>query len=217
MRVLLIAANTEQLNMLTLPLGLGLVAAATRRAGHQVTFLDLLTAAEPLAEIRAAIHTAEPEVIGISVRNIDDQSRAQPRMLLEKVRDVVAECRAHSSAPIVLGGPGYSIFPAAVLAYLEADIGVWGEGEEVFPALVDRLERGEEPTGLPGVLVRDGPAPMERASVSALDDVPLWDDVLQASLSPGQPGVWLPLQCRRGCPNACSYCSTERIQGRQIR
>jgi hypothetical protein len=45
MRVLLIAANTEQIIMFTLPLGLGLLAAATRRAGYEVTFLDLLIVA----------------------------------------------------------------------------------------------------------------------------------------------------------------------------
>ena len=82
MRVLLIAANTEHINMLTLPLGLGLLAAATRRAGHDVTFLDLLTVADPLAEVRNSIEAANPEAIGISVRNIDDQSCANPRIVL---------------------------------------------------------------------------------------------------------------------------------------
>jgi radical SAM superfamily enzyme YgiQ (UPF0313 family) len=217
MRVLLIAANTEQINMFTLPLGLGLVAAATRKAGHQVTFLDLLTAPDPLAAVRKGIAAANPEVIGISVRNIDDQARLSPRMLVEKVREVIAECRIHGTAPIVVGGPGYSIFPVETLAFLDADIGVWGEGEEVFPALLARLERGEEPLGLPGVLRRGDPAPSERASVERLDELPLWDDILSASLSPAVPELWIPLQSRRGCPNQCSYCSTELIQGRQIR
>jgi radical SAM superfamily enzyme YgiQ (UPF0313 family) len=216
-KTLLIAANTEHINMLTLPLGLGVVAGATRRAGHEVAFLDLLTVADPPAAIAEAIDAAAPEAIGISVRNIDDQSRIAPRMLLDKVREVIAACRAHSTAPIVIGGPGYSIFPVETLAFLDADIGVWGEGEEVFPALLDRLERGEDPRGLPGVLMRGDPMPAERASVSQLDSVPLWDDALSAPLSPGEPGLWIPLQSRRGCPNGCSYCSTERIQGRQIR
>jgi len=217
MRVLLIAANTEQINMLTLPLGLGLVAAATRQAGHDVTFLDLLTVGDPLEAVRERIETVNPEVIGISVRNIDDQSRSDPRMLVEKVREVVAECRRHSKAPVVVGGPGFSIFPVETLAYLNADIGVWGEGEEVFPALLERLRRGEDPHSLRGVLMRGDPIPAERASVEHLDEVPLWDDDLSASLSPGAPDLWVPIQSRRGCPNQCSYCSTERIQGRRIR
>ena len=36
MRILLISANTERLNMPTLPRGLACVAAAVRRAGHEV-------------------------------------------------------------------------------------------------------------------------------------------------------------------------------------
>ena len=42
MRVLLISANREEINMPTLPMGLGCVAAAARRAGHDVAFLDLM-------------------------------------------------------------------------------------------------------------------------------------------------------------------------------
>ena len=42
MKVLLISANTEQINMPTLPLGLACVAAATRKAGHDVAYLDLM-------------------------------------------------------------------------------------------------------------------------------------------------------------------------------
>ncbi|MDY0311252.1 MAG: hypothetical protein RBR20_03925 [Desulfobacterales bacterium] len=42
MRVLLISANTETLNLPTMAMGLGAVAAATRAAGHSVRFLDLM-------------------------------------------------------------------------------------------------------------------------------------------------------------------------------
>ena len=43
MRVLLISANREDINMPALPMGLGCVAAAVQQAGHEVKFLDLLT------------------------------------------------------------------------------------------------------------------------------------------------------------------------------
>jgi hypothetical protein len=40
MNVLLISANREDINMLTLPMGLACIAAAVEKAGHAVRFLD---------------------------------------------------------------------------------------------------------------------------------------------------------------------------------
>ena len=42
MRVLLISANIERMNILPLPLGPALVAAACRKAGHDVVLLNLM-------------------------------------------------------------------------------------------------------------------------------------------------------------------------------
>ena len=55
MRVLLVSANTERLSMVSLPLGLGLVAAAARRVGHDVALLDLLAEEDAPAAVRRAI------------------------------------------------------------------------------------------------------------------------------------------------------------------
>jgi radical SAM superfamily enzyme YgiQ (UPF0313 family) len=168
-KVLLISSNTERINMVTIPLGLGLVAAATRRAGHDVTFLDLLNEKDPDAAIRGAIEAARPDVIGISVRNIDDQNRDNPRFLLEQVKPVVEACRAWAPAAIVLGGAGYSIFPEAALAYLGADFGVSGDGEAAFPALLERLQAGGDPCDVPGVWVAGRRARSGRLAAGDLD------------------------------------------------
>jgi radical SAM superfamily enzyme YgiQ (UPF0313 family) len=215
-RVLLLSANTERLNMVSLPLGLGLVAAATRAAGHEVTFVDLLAATDVRAAVGEALAAARPDVVGISVRNIDDQSRDCPRFLLAQVQSVVEACRAGSTAPIVLGGAGYSIFPDEALAYLGADFGVAGDGEVAFVALLDRLARGADPAGIPGVhLPGRGGAPV--IAPGHLDALPLWDEGLTRVADPADRSLWVPVQSRRGCPNDCSYCSTASIQGRTIR
>jgi radical SAM superfamily enzyme YgiQ (UPF0313 family) len=214
-RVLLISANAERVNMVALPLGMGLVAAATRAAGHEVTCVDLLAAADPPAAVRAAVAAARPDVIGVSVRNIDDQSREAPRSLLARVRGVIDACRAASTAPIVLGGAGFSIFPRQALAYLGGDCGVAGDGERAFPELLARLARGDDPADIPGVWTAAGGTPP--AFAGDLDDLPLWDESLAAAADPADPSLWIPVQSRRGCPNDCSYCSTAAIQGRAVR
>ncbi len=151
MRVLLISANTETINMVPLPLGLNCVAVAARNAGHDIRLLDLMGGADIRRIIRDAIEGTKPEVIGISVRNIDNQSMAEPKFLLEPVRDTVAVCRAFSGAPIVVGGAGFSIFPEAALRYLQADLGICGEGEVAFTMLLQALERGGELSAIPGL------------------------------------------------------------------
>lgn len=216
MRVLLVSSNTERINMVAIPLGLGLVTAAVRRAGHEVTFLDLIGAPDPGSAVARAIAEGRPEVIGISVRNIDDQDRGSPHFLLAQVRSVVAACRAAASAPIVLGGAGYSIVPGAMLDYLGADFGVCGDGEEAFPALLDCLGAGRDPAGVPGVCVA-GEATSAPSFIGDLDRCPTWDEALTSVIAPQPADLWIPVQTRRGCPNDCSYCSTASIQGRRIR
>ncbi len=217
MKVLLISANRERINMLTMPLGLGLVAAATRRAGHRVAFLDLVRETDAGAAIRDAVAAHQPEVIGISVRNVDDQCRLQPRFLLDQAKSAVDECRRWAKAPIVVGGAGYSIFPDAALAYLGADFGIAGDGEVAFPELLERLGRGEDPSDLPGVHAPGGSARETRHHPATLDDLPLWDEALEAGVDRSAADLWVPVQSRRGCPNDCSYCSTAAIQGRGFR
>jgi radical SAM superfamily enzyme YgiQ (UPF0313 family) len=217
MKVLLISANTERINMVTIPLGLGLVAAATRRAGHEVSFLDLLGMEDIPATVAATIEKTEPEVIGISIRNIDDQNYLAPRFLLEKARETIETCRAHSSARIVLGGAGFSIFPHAVLRYLGADYGIRGDGETAFPALLERLSGGLDPRGVEGIHVAGEIIDGGRAVAQDLDGLPLWDEALASYARFGAQEIWVPVQSRRGCPNACSYCSTSRVQGSAFR
>jgi radical SAM superfamily enzyme YgiQ (UPF0313 family) len=217
MRVLLISANTETINMPTLPWGLLCVATAAREAGHEVGVTDLMMHGDPPAVLAGAIDDLKPRVIGISVRNIDDQTRAKPVFLLEKVREVIAVCRAHSSAPLVLGGAGFSIFPQPVLDYLQADIGLQGEGEIAFPELLRRTERGETLSGTPNLYVRGEGFQGERLFAEDLDSLPLPEDNLLAPYLRLAQDLWIPLQTRRGCGMNCSYCSTSLIEGHGLR
>ncbi len=171
MRVLLISANTDTISMPTLPLGAAGVAAATRSAGHDVALLNLMFEEDPNSSVKHSIEHFRPDVIGVSVRNIDDQNMAEPRFLLAPVKEVITNCRSLSEAPIVLGGAGYSIFPQSALDYLGADVGVQSEGEVVFPLLVDRLGKGREVSDLPGVHLssRFSSFPRKRESTAGMD------------------------------------------------
>ena len=216
MRVLLISANTERMNILPLPLGAALVAAATRRAGHDVLLLNLMFEGDTQSAIQNCLEGFRPEVIGISVRNIDDQNMADPKFLLPGVREVVAMCRSLCAATVVVGGAGYSIFPESALRYLGADLGIQGDGETTFPLLLERLAKGTPVCGLPGLYLPGQPPP-NRTFAGNLDELPLPEPELWIPFVSGNREIWVPVQSRRGCDLDCSFCSTSIIEGRALR
>jgi radical SAM superfamily enzyme YgiQ (UPF0313 family) len=195
MNVLLISANTETTNMPPLPLGAACVAAALEKAGHETHLVNLMSSGDPESAVRQSIEEYRPDVIGISVRNIDDQNMQAPRFLLPAVKETVAVCRKHSKARIVAGGAGFSIFPEAARKYLGVDAGIAGEGEAAFPGLL---------AGRP-------------AAPGGLNDFPLPVPDRWIPRGPDRAELRIPVQTRRGCPLDCSYCSTSLIEGRALR
>lgn len=217
MKVLLVSANTEPINMPIIPVGLGAVATATADAGHEVELVDLMGMGDTWPVIEEAISRVEPDVIGISVRNIDDQHMENARFLLDPVKAVISDCRSLLNVPIVLGGAGYSVFPVSALAYLNADLGIQGEGEMAFPALLRVMEEGADLSGVPGLHIAGSEAPARRRFVRSLDLLPLPDADLWTLPLLTTQNMWMPVQTRRGCPMGCNYCSTLHIEGSIIR
>ncbi len=220
MRVLLISANTEVINMPVLPLGTAYIAAAADAAGHEVKMLNLMAQQKDTRTLlEEAIRDFSPRVIGISVRNIDDQYMETTKFLLEPVKAIVAVCRSLTEVPIVLGGPGYSIFPKSALAYLKADMGIQGEGEKSFVMLLERLEQHADISDIPGLWLPETGLGKKACPSRHLDDFHSPLPNIHLSLPPAlkDEEIWIPFQTRRGCPMNCSYCSTASIEGRIMR
>lgn len=217
MRVLFISANREDINMPTLPMGLGCVAAATQKDGHDVRFIDLLTVDDIRAVIDKTIDEFAPEVIGISVRNIDDQVMDSTQFMLDQAKEAVALCRSRSPAPIVLGGAGYSIFPQSALAYVGADMGIQGEGEAAFTDLLKRIRQQSDLSKVPGLYLPGRGLQAKRTYIKNLDNLPFPEPALLLPAGLQKERYWLPFQTRRGCPLDCTYCSTATIEGHRLR
>jgi radical SAM superfamily enzyme YgiQ (UPF0313 family) len=213
-QILLISATNDVGGVIPLPLGLACVGASAERAGHDVHLL-MCDSHSVHSTIQQQLEQFSPDVIGVSVRNIDDQNMQSPRFLLESLRSVIAACRAFSSAPIVLGGAGYSIFPESALAYLGADFGICGEGEAAFPALLSWLKNGRRASPPPSTYFANRSSTPPEFALD-LDGFPLPEPRLWLDI-PDSKRMRIPVQTRRGCAMDCIYCSTSTIEGRPVR
>jgi len=216
MNILLISANRTSVNMPVFPLGLAYLAASLREERHEVTVLDLLDERAPETTIVETIGAFDPRLIGLSVRNIDNQDPFHSEFFLPAIRSLVRTCRKASAAPIVIGGAGYSIFPHAALDFLEADYGVVGEGERALCRIARALEAGGEVAAVPGVIQRHRPAMRRRGFIRRLDGIalPARQSLDTARYRAAGP---MPIQGKRGCHRTCLYCSSPLIEGRSVR
>jgi radical SAM superfamily enzyme YgiQ (UPF0313 family) len=175
-----------------------------------VVDLNFAGSDEPLVE---ALVWLQPEVVGVSIRNVDNAEGNNTCSFVGEVARVVQTIRAHGSATIILGGGGFSIFPQAFLQQVHADYGIVGEGERVG-ALLSALQNGQGTEGLPGVVRRGGPA--QRPG-------PWTGPFAREITSPATVGEYvrwggmLNLQTKRGCPFLCTYCTYPTIEGRRLR
>lgn len=130
---------------------------------------------------------------------------------LPRVSDSLALLATLDPPPFVIaGGPHPSARPEAVLR-LGAQAVVVGEGEAALPTLVERLQAGGSPVGLPGVVTlgEDGhPIRGLRPRPVDLDEIPPMGIVHRR---------FAPVEITRGCPCACSFCQTTFLFGGRMR
>ncbi len=160
MRILLIATNRHRrlmsrMNAQPVPIGLAYIAGHLDLDRHQLRILDLMFADDYLAEVENTVNEYQPDLIGVSLRNLDNSSYMDPQWALPITKEVVDKLHSITTAPVVVGGPAFSLLPRECFSYLEPDIGIAGDGGEAFAQLTDCLESGEDFQHLPGVVSRN--------------------------------------------------------------
>ena len=238
LRVLLIQApSVEGLHSeIVAPLGLAVVAAAARGGGHHVDLLDLNLHADPMPALTDEITRSAPHVVGVGLRNIDPLANRRHSYLPAFAAVLATVRRTVPGAPLVVGGPGFSMFSTEIMEkYPEIDIGVMLEGETTFPEILRCVERTtphgrrrllREAAGLPGTIVRveEDPtvlvagAKRRRLPQTSLDQVRAW--LPELALDYSDSSSYAPaagIETKRGCPHQCSYCVYPALQGTRIR
>ena len=200
------------------PLGLAYLSGALK--GHEVTVLDPNACDNPFEKVKKTISETNPDVIGLSLRNIDTAISTDVYSFFnsfESLTKLVHENR--SDAKIVVGGTGFSIFPREIMErFAELDYGLFLEGEETFPKLLENLDNPER---VPSVFYRKDGKVRFTGKGSLVDfgalDAPLRDlkglDLEWYRKIPHSIGV----QTKRGCAFRCAYCTYPYLQGRNVR
>ena len=216
MRVLIVATNRERVPMPVVPIGACIVAAAAEEAGHEVRLVDLMWVRRPKRVLARALRDFQPEIVGLSVRNMDDTAWLRSNFYLGDARGYVRQVKAHG-VPAIVGGACLGVHPGPITAYLEADAGIWGDGEEAFVQLLERARQGQPWHDVDGVVtVPEGGEPRvnPQRMVSDIGTVPRsrvwrWLDYDRYAPNNGP----LPIQARRGCVFDCDYCTYKAIEG----
>ena len=212
MKVLLVSANIFTEPYAVYPMGLDYVAKAISD-NHKVKISDL-NDLKDFDSIKEVIKDFLPDIIGISIRNIDNTDTNDPKGFINNYKKIVDLIRNYSKSPIVLGGSGFTIFPMEVLEALRADYGIIGEGER-FSLLLNAIEKRENVLSIPGVITRENkaqiPKPLDKSFAAHIDRT---HSHLKFYL---KKGGMLNLQTKRGCNFKCIYCTYPHIEGSKLR
>jgi radical SAM superfamily enzyme YgiQ (UPF0313 family) len=216
-RVLLVSTNRERSPQPVLPNGVACVASALDAAGHEVHVLDLCFADDAVGVARREAQRLRPDVIGVSIRNIDNSDTIALRHYTPEAAEVLAALRvAAPGAPVLAGGAAFGVAPESLFRELGVDYAVAGDGERASTALVDALAAGRPVGSVPGLVRRTGDRvvftpPGEDADLDALPRARIhrWLDVARYQ----RHGATVPVQTKRGCVYKCVYCTYRNVEG----
>jgi hopanoid C-3 methylase len=193
------------------PLGLELVAAAVRQAGHQVQLIDLQV--ETHKDYARLLDHWQPDVVAFSCNYLAN---------VPEIVDLAKLTRARRPGTFVfVGGHSASFIAQELLEHAGGAIDciLKGEGEASVAALLEAVEHDRRAiVKVPGVLTHDGEGPPARL-VDNLDALMPARDLLRhrRRYFLGTLDPCASIEFARGCPWDCSFCSAWTFYGRSYR
>jgi radical SAM superfamily enzyme YgiQ (UPF0313 family) len=223
MRILLINTNQERWPIPAAPIGLSLVASSLRKAGHELRVIDrmfLFSKKQEESTFTEIIREFKPELIGISIRNVDNTCMSALRYYLPEIKEVVTFLKGLTEVPFVVGGPGYSLFPVEALKYLGLEFGIQGEGEVASVQLAQALTNGNPSfSQISGLVYRENGS-FKTNQPTLIPDLEVMEPAAFDLLNYKkyiQKKSYIGLQTKRGCAFKCIYCEHPRIDGKKYR
>jgi radical SAM superfamily enzyme YgiQ (UPF0313 family) len=216
MKILLTSVNREKMPYPVFPLGLAYLAEVLKEEGYRTEVLDFCFCQDPSSDLRDALQRFQPDLVGLSLRNLDNLTYPTSVSYLKELEEVIQVCRQSSSARLIIGGSGFSLAPRELLQQLEVDYGIVGEGEEIFLQLVKCVERGEPISPSPHLLIKEKPFP-DTIGGARVFPIKAPDRTLFETRRYLEKGGMGNIQTKRGCPFSCIYCTYPLLEGKEVR
>ena len=202
------------------PIGLVSLAGLIRNPSNEVALIDLNIHPDPFRALREKLLEFNPDVAGISLRNIDPLGNKASSLIPPFIAAVRMIAAIRPTTCIIAGGTGFSLFSERLMQDLpEISYGIIGEAEESFPALIAALDN---PPSLKGLCRRNGdciiitpPSCEYDMSHYEAPDRTLLDPAQYLDINTYVPAIGI--ETKRGCPYTCSYCVYPKLQGTKLR
>lgn len=212
------------------PLGLGYIAAALLKEGHQLEVLDINGYRFSKDVVENKIQEIDFDLVGIGgIITI----YKYVKWLVQTLK------KYHPSKKIIIGGSVGSSIPKIMLEKNPVDIVCIGEGEETVTDLIKTLEYGEDLSKVKGIWYKGNSGRIyqteKRPPIKNLDNIPfpawnLFPTEIYLKNPVGAPNrnKWVDgssdnttplsinLYATRGCPHQCIYCYHD-FMGQQYR
>lgn len=236
-RILVVYANPAVTATPVAPYGAERVAHAFRIAGCDARIVSPWLEARPGAALDAALDTFRPDLVGFSVRNVDDalvvrseegEGDLDTTFYLPAIRRLVRRVQARG-VPVLLGGAALATMPEGVMRYLAVPHAIAGPADDLVWRLGRALAAGTPfPAALPDDprvvrLAGEAGAPdavpdRTRGDADAFRPVPgpTPRDAAWIALAKARDGR-VPVAVSAGCDRRCHFCVEASFLGWRVR
>lgn len=217
MRVLIIATNRERFPHGVAPVGAASIVSTLQAAGYETEFLDLYFERSVPRAIAKTLARFQPDVVGFSVRNLDNAAYIGTRSYAHDTKLIVDEVRKHSDAVLIAGGSAVSIGGIEFLEYLNVPYGVIGEGEQSILMFLQAVAGTGRFEDVPGLMRLRGACEAPLVTPARFDS-----ELSTLHVNQHSPieyhryygiGGLVNIQTKRGCPYKCVFCNYPALEG----
>lgn len=202
MRILLVQSWLGRDQPPAIPLGLASLAGSWSDR-HELRILDpnipSATGVAPLELVDRGLRDFQPDLVGLSLRNVDTTQIDDRFSFLSALRaqlSLIDDTAPHT--PVALGGAGFSLYAEPLFSSLSGTYsGVVGEAESTDPEALART------TGL--------------LRGSGCFGRPVWELLDLEAYRLFQQNLAVGVEVSRGCARKCSYCAYPSLGGPTVR